>query len=82
MLGQALAASRARVTKHEELIMKYYIVGIIFTLFNVAAAFIYAWAVTVRDSGWTGFYVMLCFLGLIGFGLLYMLKRGIFNRLN
>ena len=62
--------------------VKYYIVGIIFTLFNVVAAFVYAWAVSVRDIGWTGFYVMLCFLALVEFGLLYMWKRGVFDWLN
>ena len=66
----------------QRLNIKYYIVGVIFILFDVTLAFVYAWATTLQSNGWTGFYTMLCFLGLVEFALLYIWKRGVLDWLN
>lgn len=55
---------------------RYYLVGIFFILFDVEAAFIFAWAVAFRELGWPGYIVAVLFLITLALGLVYIWKMG------
>jgi NADH-quinone oxidoreductase subunit A len=56
--------------------VKFYLVAMLFILFDIEAVFLYPWAVLFRDLGWFGFVEMLVFVGIVGVGLLYVWKKG------
>jgi len=57
--------------------VKFYLVGMIFILFDVEIIFLFPWAVNVLDFGWPGFWVMMPFLFILTVGLVYEWKRGV-----
>ncbi|WP_448873858.1 NADH-quinone oxidoreductase subunit A [Desulfobulbus propionicus] len=59
--------------------VKYYLLAILFLLFDIEAVFMYPWAVSVRDLGWFGFTEMVVFMVLLLTGLIYILKKGVLN---
>ena len=56
--------------------MKFYLIAIMFVLFDVEAAFLFPWAVLYRDLGIVGLTTMGIFAVILGFGLFYVWKRG------
>lgn len=56
--------------------IKFYIVAMFFVIFDLEAVFIYAWAVSVRESGWTGYIEVLIFIGILMAGLVYLWRIG------
>ena len=56
--------------------VKYYMVAVLFLLFDVEAVFLYPWAVVYRKLGLFGLVEMLVFLGMLALGLVYVWKRG------
>ena len=56
--------------------VKFYIVALLFILFDMETVFLFPWAVVFRELGWTGFYSMLTFVGVLMIGLLYVWKKG------
>ena len=56
--------------------VKFYLVAILFLLFDVEAMFLIAWAVIFRDLGMYGFWIMFVFLALLLAGFLYEWKKG------
>ena len=56
--------------------VKYFLIAILFVLFDVEIIFFYPWAVNFKDFGWDGFWKMLVFLGFVLFGFWYILKKG------
>ncbi len=61
--------------------IKFYMVAILFILFDLEAVFLFPWAVTLRNfveagAGGFVFIEMMIFLGLLFLGWLYVLKRG------
>ena len=56
--------------------VKFYLVAILFLLFDVEAMFLIAWAVIFRDLGMYGFWIMFVFLVLLLAGFLYEWKKG------
>lgn len=44
---------------------QFYIVAMFFVIFDLEVAFIIAWAVSFRDLGWTGYFGMLLFIGIL-----------------
>ncbi len=54
----------------------FYMVAMFFVIFDLEAIFILAWAVDVRELGWTGYYMMLIFIGVLVVGLLYLWRSG------
>ncbi|MBK7854084.1 MAG: NADH-quinone oxidoreductase subunit A [Bacteroidetes bacterium] len=56
--------------------IKYFLIAILFVLFDVEIIFMYPWAVNFLDMGMEGFLKMLIFLGLLFNRLLYILKKG------
>ena len=56
--------------------VKFFLVAILFIVFDVETVFLYPWAVAFRDLGFYGFAVMLPFMGLLVGSLVYEWKRG------
>jgi NADH-quinone oxidoreductase subunit A len=56
--------------------VKYFLIAILFVLFDVEIIFFYPWAVNFKEFGWDGFWKMLVFLGFVLFGFWYILKKG------
>ena len=63
-------------TARERFPVKFYLVCMIFILFDVDAAFLYPWALIFRELGVFGFLEMLVFVGLLGGGFVYAWKVG------
>lgn len=56
--------------------IKYFLVAILFVLFDVEVIFMYPWAVNFRELGLQGFLGMLVFIGFLLAGLIYIIKKG------
>jgi NADH-quinone oxidoreductase subunit A len=56
--------------------VKFYLIAILFVLFDVEAAFLFPWAVIYEDLGLAGLTSMTVFAVILGFGLVYVWKRG------
>ena len=56
--------------------IKYFLVAILFVLFDVEVIFMYPWAVNFRDLGMTGFIEMTVFVGLLLVGFFYLKRKG------
>ena len=50
---------------------KFYLVAMLFVIFDVEALFLFAWAVSVRESGWAGFIGASIFISILVAGLVY-----------
>ena len=59
--------------------VKYFLVAILFVLFDVEIIFMYPWAVNFRALGWLGFVEMLIFMGILLGGFYYIIKKGVLN---
>jgi NADH-quinone oxidoreductase subunit A len=55
---------------------KFYLVAMFFVLFDLEAVFLYAWAVSVRDTGWAGFIEATIFIAVLLIGLVYLWRLG------
>lgn len=59
--------------------IKFYLVAMLFILFDVDAAFLYPWALVFKELGMFGFIEMMVFMGLLGSGFAYAWKSGAFE---
>ena len=59
--------------------VKFYLVAMIFILFDIETVFIYPWVVNARELGWHGFSAMLLFIVVLSVGLRYIWKRGVLD---
>ena len=59
--------------------IKYFLVAILFVLFDVEVIFFYPYAVNFRELGWAGFKEVLLFVGFFLAGFLYIIKKGALN---
>ncbi len=59
--------------------VKYFLVAILFVLFDVEIIFMYPWAVNFKSLGWLGFVEMVVFMGILLGGLYYVIKKGVLN---
>lgn len=89
-ISQLLGPKRYDKTKYDEyecgvdpitpsrirLSVKFYLLAILFLLFDLESAFLYPWAVLFRKLGLFGFVEMLVFLGILLVGLVYAWKKG------
>ncbi len=55
--------------------IKYFLVAILFVLFDVEVIFMYPWAVNFRELGWDGIIEMFIFMGTLLLGFIYVLKK-------
>lgn len=56
--------------------IKYFLVAILFVLFDVEVIFFYPYAVNFRELGWSGFAAVVVFVALFITGLIYIFKKG------
>jgi NADH-quinone oxidoreductase subunit A len=60
----------------ERFSVKFYLVAMLFILFDVEAIFLYPWAVILRDLKMFGFLEMMVYIGIVLVGLFYIWKKG------
>jgi NADH-quinone oxidoreductase subunit A len=56
--------------------VRYYLVAILFILFDLEIAFLFPWAVVLDELGAAGFVAMVVFLGILVVGFLYEWRKG------
>jgi len=56
--------------------VRFYLVAILFIIFDLEVAFLFPWAVSFGDVGWFGFWSMMAFLGVLTVGFIYEWKKG------
>jgi len=56
--------------------VRYYLVAILFILFDLEIAFLFPWAVVVNEIGLAGFLAMMVFLGILTVGFVYEWMKG------
>ena len=56
--------------------VRFYLVAILFIVFDLEAAFLFPWAVSLMGTGWAGWGAMMIFLAELGLGLGYAWKKG------
>ena len=56
--------------------VRYYLVAILFILFDLEIAFLFPWAIVLKDLGWFGLIAMFIFLGILVVGFVYEWKKG------
>jgi NADH-quinone oxidoreductase subunit A len=56
--------------------VRFYLVAILFIIFDLEVAFLFPWAVTFGEVGWFGFWSMMIFLGVLTVGFVYEWKKG------
>ena len=91
LLGAAFLGGRARArykntpfesgiasvgTARLRLSAKFYLVAMLFVIFDVEALFLFAWSVSVRESGWAGFIEATLFIAILLAGLVYLWRIG------
>ncbi len=56
--------------------VRFYLVAVLFVIFDIEAVFIFAWAVAAREAGWTGYGEMLVFIAILAAALVYLWRIG------
>lgn len=56
--------------------VSFYLIGMIFILFDVEAVFLYPWAIVFRSLRWTGFVEMALYIAILLAGYIYIWKKG------
>ena len=67
---EAFADSRHRFD------VRFYLVAILFIIFDLEVAFLFPWAITLKENGMFGFWSMMVFLGVLTIGFIYEWKKG------
>jgi NADH-quinone oxidoreductase subunit A len=63
-------------TARQRFAVKFYVVALLFIVFDVEAVFLYPWAVNFKALGWFGYATMLVFASTLVMGLVYIWKKG------
>jgi NADH-quinone oxidoreductase subunit A len=63
----------------ERFSVKFYLVAMLFILFDVEAVFLYPWAVILRELKMFGFWEMLVYIGIVLVGYFYIWKKGVLD---
>jgi NADH-quinone oxidoreductase subunit A len=56
--------------------VRFYLVAILFIIFDLEVAFLFPWAVALGGIGWFGFLSMIAFLGVLTVGFIYEWRKG------
>ena len=64
---------------HKRISIQFFVIAMVFILFDVEIAFIYPWALVFRSAGWPLFLEMFAFLLILGVGYAYIWKKGAFD---
>jgi len=59
--------------------VKFYLVAMLFILFDVEAVFLYPWAIIYKDLKMFGFWEMVVYIGIILVGFFYIWKKGVLD---
>jgi NADH-quinone oxidoreductase subunit A len=59
--------------------VKFYLVALLFVVFDVELTFLYPWAIVFRELGWIAFASMSLFLGVLFLTLVYAWKKGVLS---
>jgi NADH-quinone oxidoreductase subunit A len=59
--------------------VRFYLVAMLFVVFDLEAVFVFLWAVVVREAGWTGYAAMGIFLLILVAGLVYEGRQGVLD---
>jgi NADH-quinone oxidoreductase subunit A len=59
--------------------VKFYLVAMIFLLFDIEVAFLYPWAMALRDLGWVGFIQIVTFFLILLVGYVYVWRKGVLD---
>jgi len=59
--------------------VKFYLVAMIFLLFDIEIAFLYPWAMAIRELRWTGFVQLIFFFLILLAGYVYVWRKGVFD---
>ena len=59
--------------------VKFYLVAMLFILFDVEAVFLYPWAVILRELKMFGFWEMMLYIAILVVGLFYVWKKGVLD---
>jgi NADH-quinone oxidoreductase subunit A len=59
--------------------VKFYLVAMVFLLFDIEAAFLFPWATALQELGMTGFVQVLTFFALLATGYVYVWRKGAFD---
>jgi NADH-quinone oxidoreductase subunit A len=66
----------SRGSAHLRLSAKFYLVAMLFVIFDLEAVFIFLWAIAGRELGWAGYGEMLVFIGVLAAALGYLWRTG------
>jgi NADH-quinone oxidoreductase subunit A len=64
---------------HKRISIKFFVIAMIFILFDVEIAFLYPWALVFRSVGWPLFVEMLVFMAVLAVGYAYIWRKGAFD---
>jgi len=67
---KATGSTRIHIT------VPFYLVAILFVIFDLEAVYLFSWAVSLRESGWPGFIEVVIFIGILIAALVYLLRIG------
>ena len=56
--------------------VRYYLIAILFILFDLEIAFLFPWAIAAKEIGVVGFWAIMEFVGILVIGFVYMWKKG------
>ena len=56
--------------------VRFYLVTLLFIIFDLEIAFLFPWAISLKEIGVFGFWSMMCFLGVLTVGFIYEWKKG------
>lgn len=59
--------------------VRFYLVAMLFILFDIEVIFMYPWALSLDQTGWFGFIQMFVFVAVLSVGLAYVWKKGVLN---
>ncbi len=54
----------------------FYLTAILFIIFDLEAVFLFAWAISIRETGWLGYAEVFIFIGILIAGLVYLWRSG------
>ena len=65
--------------KEQRFNVRFYLVAMLFILFDIEVIFMYPWAVNLTALGWSGFFAMLSFMVVLALGLVYVWRKGVLD---
>jgi NADH-quinone oxidoreductase subunit A len=66
----------ATSSAHVRFDVRFYLIAVFFVIFDLEALFIFAWALALRELGWTGYLEILIFIGVLVAALVYLWRIG------